>query len=73
MQTSIVLDSGEKCEVVHTFRSDRLIVLYDGLYVLVDLVLGAWVLSGRPATDAEKSVLNGLISSSGSSVRIIRD
>lgn len=64
----VVLDSGDKCKVLHEFHPGRLIVDYDGLCVLVDEVGGTWMLSGRPATASEKPVLNALVASRPDSV-----
>lgn len=69
----VVLDSGERCKVLHEFRPDRLIVDYDGLCVLVDEAEGTWVLSGRPATTSEKPVLSALVASRPDSVVVRKD
>lgn len=73
MSKKITLDSGETCDVIHEFRADRLIVDYDGLFILVDLVLGAWVMSGHPATAEEKPVLNSLVAGRPDSLKMIKD
>lgn len=69
---AITLDTGDTCRVVHRFSADRLLVDYDGLFVLVDRVLGAWILSGRPATAEEREVLNPLIQDMKDSVKVIK-
>ena len=57
---SITID-GKDYEVAHSFSPERAIVNYDGLYVLVDRNAdGSWALSGEPARDDEKPVLEAL-------------
>jgi hypothetical protein len=68
----ITLDSGDVCKVVHRFSHDRLLVDYDGLFVLVDKVLGVWVLSGRPADAEEREVMNPLIQDMKDSVKVVK-
>jgi hypothetical protein len=57
----ITLTDGQEYEVAHTFSPSRAIISYDGLYVLVDQVDGAWDLSGEPARPEEKPVLETLL------------
>jgi hypothetical protein len=60
--TSVSID-GADYEVAHTFSSTRLLVNYDGLFVLVDRdpASGAVQLSGTPATPDEAVVMKQFV------------
>lgn len=58
---NIVLD-GTSYEIAHSFSSTRAIINYEGLYVFVDQASdGTWELSGLPAREHEKPILNALV------------
>jgi hypothetical protein len=57
-----ILVDGKEYALVHSFRDNRAIIDMDGLYVLVDKAPdGIWDLSGEPAREGEKEVLQQLI------------
>lgn len=61
--STIKLSSGMKYEVAHEFGPGRVLVNYEGLFVLVDRdpQTGEWDLSGEPARPDEKPVIEALI------------
>lgn len=53
---------GKTYTVEHFFSATRAIINFDGLYVLVDKYPdGTWELSGEPARENEKPILNALV------------
>ena len=51
---SINIDN-EVYEVIHSFTPNRVIINYDGLFVLADqLIDGSWALSEKPASNNEE-------------------
>lgn len=53
---------GKLYEVAHEFNPARAIINYDGVFVLVDKNAdGTWDLSGEPAREDEKPILEALI------------
>jgi hypothetical protein len=61
METTKIIVDGKACMIAHSFREDRAVVNYDGLFVLVDLGQdGTWSMSGEPARDEEKAVMKTL-------------
>lgn len=61
-------------DVVHAFGDNRAIINYDGLYVLVDRVGGTdqFELSGEPARESEKPILNALVATIKDSVTVTK-
>lgn len=61
MDPNIVID-GVAYSVVHSFGDARVIINYEGLYVFADKNPdGTWDLSGEPARENEKPVLEALL------------
>lgn len=61
----VKLPGGVYYDVAHFFSEVRAVIVYEGLYVLVDMdpATGEWDLSGEPARPDEKSVLEELTAS----------
>lgn len=58
---TITLD-GQDYEVAHKFSESRVLVNYCGLYTFADKATdGTWELSGEPARQDEKPVLEALL------------
>lgn len=57
MTQSAIPMEGKSYKVVHEFRPDRLLIDYDGLFVIVELQGGEWDFSGEPANAKEREVL----------------
>ena len=57
--TTIDIDS-KTYQIVHTFRSDRVIINFDGLFVFADFINNAWELSGDPGTAEERDIIKVL-------------
>lgn len=62
---NITLTTGDSYEVVKEINPARAIVLYSGLYVLVDKdpSAGTWDLSGVPASPDEEELIKQLTAS----------
>jgi hypothetical protein len=58
--TTITID-GVTIPVTHAFTPTRVLVAYEGLFVLADLQGGRWDLSAVPATPDEQVVLEGYL------------
>ena len=70
----IQLTDGNSYEVAHDFQNGRAIIIYEGLYVLVDRIQdGRFELSGEPARDSEKPVLNALVATVETKVTVTKD
>lgn len=54
---------GKEYEVAHQFNESRVIISYEGVYVFADRWAdgGGWDLSGEPARENEKPVLEALL------------
>jgi hypothetical protein len=48
-------------EIVYSFSANRVLILYEGLFVLADRNLddGVWALSGEPASPEENKIIAG--------------
>lgn len=69
----IQLTDGNSYEVAHDFHNGRAIIIYEGLYVLVDQIQdGRFELSGEPARDSEKPVLNALVATIETKVTVTK-
>ena len=53
MNITIELD-GKQYKVMHQFSIDRVVVDYEGLFVIADSMGADWYLSGIPARDGEE-------------------
>lgn len=62
MQVTLTQD-GKTYDLTHDFGNGRAILMYDGLYIMVDRVDAVtYEISGEPARDGEeKEILNALI------------
>ena len=63
---------GKDRPILRRFSDTRLLVSYDGLVVLADLVAGAWQLSEVPASVDEEAVIKEL-SPDGTTVVVSKD
>jgi hypothetical protein len=61
--TNTITVSGTECKVAHEFSDSRVIINYDGLFVLADKGTSGWELSGTPANHDEMTVLKDLTAS----------
>ena len=69
----IRLTDGNDYEVAYEFESGRKIIVYAGLYVLVDPVEnGEYELSGEPARVDELPILNQLVSTIKDTLTVIK-
>lgn len=61
---TLKLTDGKEYQVAHAFGPDRAIIVYEGLFVLVDRVSAEeYELSGEPARAGEAPILNALVDS----------
>lgn len=68
----ISLSDGKQYMIVHAFNEARVIIDYDGLFVLVDNdPQTGWELSGEPANQDEKPVLATLTASMKDKSKVI--
>lgn len=71
MAKTTVTVEGREYELVHNFGLNRGIINLDGAFALVDRVGAAqWELSGNPATDDEKPVLQNFVDTIGTSTTV---
>lgn len=62
VMNTLKLTDGKEYQVAHAFGPDRAIIVYDGLFVLVDRIsTGDYELSGEPARAEEAPILNALV------------